>query len=61
MDTMRIFRHWEKYPPMRAFVAAFCGFKPEDIATDTSKHLTREEFARLMAQTGGRLDGMGHG
>jgi hypothetical protein len=54
VDTMRIFKHWETYPPVRAFVAAFCGFKPP-VVSDTSKHLTRDEFARLIAQTGGKL------
>lgn len=55
VDTMQIFRHWERFPPMRAFVAAFMGFKPTDADVDTSHHLNREEFARMIQATGGRL------
>lgn len=54
VDTMRIFRHWESFPPVRAFVAAFCGFKPPDTASE-GQYLTRDEFARLISATGGKL------
>lgn len=54
VDTMRIFRHWETFPPVRAFVAAFCGFKPPEPENE-GRHLSRDEFARLISATGGKL------
>ena len=54
VDTMRIFRHWDSFPPVRAFVAAFVGFKPPDPHAE-GKHLTRDEFVRMIKATGGKL------
>lgn len=55
VDTMRLFQYWKTFPPVRAFVAAFCGFTPPDPVRDEGAHLSADEFARLMKATGGRL------
>jgi hypothetical protein len=59
-DVDRLFRHWAKYPPVRAFVAALAGFDPAKAAPepDKPKYMTAEDMQRLMARTGGKIPGM---
>ena len=56
-DVERLFRHWAKYPPVRAFVAALAGFDPAQAcaAAEPSKYMTAEDMQRLMARTGGKM------
>lgn len=53
-DAHRIFKHWERFPPVRRLVAAAIGFKPPELV-DKSKHLTLEEFQAMLSA------GMGKG
>jgi hypothetical protein len=59
-DVNRLFSHWAKYPPLRDLVAAFIGFEiPTPEEEGEKKYMTADDFKRLMAQTGGRIPGMG--
>lgn len=61
-DTQRLFRHWDRNPPLRSLVSAIAhalGVKISTDVVDTSQHLTAEEAMRMMAVTGGRIDGVG--
>lgn len=60
-DVGMLFRHWRKSPPTGALVMAIAvalGMKPPDAPppeAKKSKYMTADEFARLVAITGGRL------
>lgn len=53
LDVSRLFNHWKRFPSVRTLVAGFMGFEPKSPWPDTSKHLTADEFANLVRQTGG--------
>lgn len=57
-DINRLFKHWQKYPPLRDLVAAFVGFEIPPDEPAESKYLTADDFKRMMAMTGGRIPGM---
>lgn len=58
-DVGLIFTHWKRNPPLRALVMAIAvslGMKPPDAKEEPKQYMTADEFARLMAMTGGRLE-----
>lgn len=60
-DVARLFRHWAKYPPVRALVASAVGFElppEEDQIEPEKKYMTADDLKRLMAMTGGKIPGM---
>jgi len=58
-DVNRLFKHWQKYPPLRDLVAAFIGFEiPDDEPEAPKQYMTAEGFKQLMGMTGGRVPGM---
>lgn len=46
------YKLWQRWPPVHKLVAWGLGYKPK---ADETKPLSRDEFARLVAATGGRL------
>ncbi len=61
LDVKRLFHHWNRNPPLRSLVSAIASALGVKITAeiDTSAHLTAEEAMRLMAATGGRIEGIG--
>lgn len=61
-DVKRLIGHWQKYPPLRALVAAVAGslgVKFPDPNEPKPSYMTAKEAARMLAVTGGRIDGIG--
>jgi hypothetical protein len=60
-DAAMIFAYWKRHPPPGALlmgIAVALGMKPPDdgaTAKQENKYMTAEEFARLIAVTGGKL------
>lgn len=57
-DVGRIFRHWARFPPVRDLVAAYIGFEVKPDEPEATKYMTADDFARLMAMTGGKIPGL---
>ena len=60
-DVNRIFRHWQRFPPVRLLVALAIDFKfppPEDGEDAGNKYMTADDLKRLMAMTGGKIPGV---
>ncbi len=61
-DVDRIYKGWAKMPPLRIAVmqiGAALGVKFPSLQPEKSKYMTAEEARVFMAQTGGKIDGMG--
>jgi hypothetical protein len=52
-----IFDYWKWYPPLRDLIAGFLDFKPAD--EDAPKYMSAADMRRMMAQTGGKMPGVG--
>lgn len=58
-DVKRLFAHWTRYPPLRDLVAAAIGFEiPTQEAEEPARYMTADEFKRMLAFGGGRIDGV---
>jgi hypothetical protein len=59
-DVGMLFRYWRKSPPTGALtlaIAVSLGMKPpSEKPAEEKKYMTADEFARMMAITGGRLE-----
>lgn len=58
-DVTRLWRHWRAHPPLRILVrgiAAALGVKFPEAPDPAKRYTTAEEFARLVAATGGRIE-----
>lgn len=49
-DANRLFAHWSRYPPVRALVAGFVGFKPEE--PEGEKRVTTFQEFKAMVDGG---------
>lgn len=60
IDIRRLSKYWQNHPSSRALLAALCKVHGVEIqpAGDKPKPMTREEFARMVQQTGGQIPGV---
>lgn len=61
-DVQRLHNHWRREPPLRVLVSAVAsslGIKLPEAQSETKSYITEAEARRMIAQTGGRIDGMG--
>lgn len=61
LDLRLIWNHWRRVPPLRIVVTAVASALGVQLknAEDKPKPMTPEEAAAFMAQTGGRVPGVG--
>lgn len=50
-EVKRLYRYWEKFPPVRVLVALAVGFEIPQ-AESEKKYLTREDIERFVSMSG---------
>ena len=61
-DVQRLNNHWRREPPLRVLVSAVAyslGIKLPEAQPENKSYITEAEARRMIAQTGGRIDGVG--
>lgn len=62
-DVQRLYKHWEKHPPLRALVASVAhslGVKlPQSDQPNKALHMNADEARALLEMTGGKIPGIG--
>ncbi len=61
-DVQRLISHWQQQPPLRVLVSAVAislGIKLPESQSAKPSYMTEAEARRMIAQTGGRISGVG--